>query len=119
MSPPPAPPGALLHPSLARPVLYAGLAPEFLFFEVAAAFLLLFEVVLHLVTLALSLLYALVFHPAAAHLCSRDPLIALVPAVAGADRRSCGLWGAASRLYGLSARGNARPGQTRCQPRRP
>ena len=65
-----------LHPSLCRPVLYAGLAPELLFFEVSAVFLLLFEVGLHLVTLALSLLYALVFHPVAAHLCGRDPLIA-------------------------------------------
>lgn len=65
-----------LHPSLARPVLYAGLAPELLFFEVAAVFLLLFEVGLHPATLALSLVYALVYHPVAAHLCGRDPLIA-------------------------------------------
>jgi type IV secretory pathway TrbD component len=65
-----------LHPSLCRPVLYAGVAPELLFFEVSAVFLLLFEVGLHLVTVALSLLYALVFHPLAAFLCARDPLIA-------------------------------------------
>jgi type IV secretory pathway TrbD component len=65
-----------LHPALCRPVLYAGLAPELLFFEVSAVFLLLFEVGLHLATVALSLVYALSFHPFAAYLCARDPLIA-------------------------------------------
>jgi type IV secretory pathway TrbD component len=65
-----------LHPSLCRPVLYAGVAPELLFFEVSVVFLLLFEVGLHLATLALSLVYALVIHPLAAFLCSRDPLVA-------------------------------------------
>jgi type IV secretory pathway TrbD component len=65
-----------LHPALCRPVLYAGVAPELLFFEVSAVFVLLFEVGIHLATVALSLLYALAFHPLAAHLCARDPLVA-------------------------------------------
>jgi type IV secretory pathway TrbD component len=64
-----------LHPALCRPVLYGGVAPELLFLEVSALFLLLFEVGLHLATLALSLVYLLAFHPLAAYLCARDPLI--------------------------------------------
>jgi type IV secretory pathway TrbD component len=76
-----------LHPSLCRPVLYAGVAPEVLFFEVSTVFLLLFEVGLHLATVALALAYALAFHPLAAHLCARDPLIAQIYArsLRGAD----------------------------------
>jgi type IV secretory pathway TrbD component len=76
-----------LHPALYRPVLYAGVAPELLFFEVTTVFLLLFEVGLHVVTLALSLVYALVFHPFAVFLCARDPLIAqlYVRSLRGAD----------------------------------
>jgi type IV secretory pathway TrbD component len=65
-----------LHAALCRPVLYAGVAPEILFFEVSVVFLLLFEVGLHLVTIGLSLVYALAFHPFAAWLCGRDPQIA-------------------------------------------
>jgi type IV secretory pathway TrbD component len=76
-----------LHPALCRPVLYAGVAPEILFFEVAVVFLLLFEVGLHVVTVAVSLLYALAFHPFAAFLCGRDPMIAqlYVRSLRGAD----------------------------------
>ncbi len=78
---------APLHPSLCRPVLYAGVAPEILFFEVSVVFLLLFEVGLHLVTVGVSLAYALAFHPFAAFLCNRDPLIAqlYVRSLRGAD----------------------------------
>jgi type IV secretory pathway TrbD component len=65
-----------LHPSLYRPVLYAGVAPAFLFLEVCAVFLLLFEAGLHTATILLSLFYCLVFHPVALSLCARDPLIA-------------------------------------------
>jgi type IV secretory pathway TrbD component len=76
-----------LHPALVRPVLYAGVAPELLFFEVATVFLLLFEAGLHLATLGLSLVYALAFHPLAVHLCARDPLMAqiYVRSLRGAD----------------------------------
>jgi type IV secretory pathway TrbD component len=62
-----------LHASLYRPVLYAGVAPQFLLFEATAVFLLLFEVGPHLLTLLLSLFYCLVFHPLAAFLCAKDP----------------------------------------------
>lgn len=65
-----------IHAALYRPVLYAGVAPQFLFFEASAVFVLLFETGLHLATLALCLFYCLVFHPLAAFLCARDPLIA-------------------------------------------
>jgi type IV secretory pathway TrbD component len=76
-----------LHPALCRPVLYAGVAPEVLFFEVTTVFLLLFEVGLHVATVGLSLLYTLVFHPLAVHLCARDPQIAqlYVRSLRGAD----------------------------------
>jgi type IV secretory pathway TrbD component len=76
-----------LHPSLCRPVLYAGVAPELLFFEVSAVFLMLFEVGLHVATVGLSLVYALAFHPFAVWLCARDPLIAqlYVRSLRGAD----------------------------------
>ena len=76
-----------LHPSLCRPVLYAGVAPELLFFEVSAVFLMLFEVGLHVATVGLSLLYALAFHPFAVYMCLRDPLIAqlYVRSLRGAD----------------------------------
>jgi type IV secretory pathway VirB3-like protein len=65
-----------LHPSLYRPVLYAGVAPAFLFLEVCAVFLLLFEAGVHTATVLLSLFYCVVFHPVALALCARDPLIA-------------------------------------------
>jgi hypothetical protein len=57
-------------------VLYAGVAPEILFVEVSAVFLMLFEVGVHLVTVALSLACALALHPFAAFLCAHDPQIA-------------------------------------------
>jgi type IV secretory pathway TrbD component len=65
-----------IHPALWRPVLYAGVAPGFLFFEVAAVFLLLFEAGLHLATVGLAAAYVLGFHPLAIHLCAKDPHIA-------------------------------------------
>jgi type IV secretory pathway TrbD component len=65
-----------IHPALWRPVLYAGVAPGFLFFEAAAVFLLLFEAGVHLATVGLALAYALCFHPLAIHLCGKDPRIA-------------------------------------------
>jgi type IV secretory pathway TrbD component len=65
-----------VHASLYRPVLYAGVAPQFLFLEVCAVFLLLFEAGVHTVTVLLSLFYCLVFHPLAVFLCGRDPQIA-------------------------------------------
>jgi type IV secretory pathway TrbD component len=65
-----------IHASLCRPVLYAGVAPGFLFFEVSAVFLLLFETGIHLLTIGLALFYSLCFHPLAVHLCSKDPQIA-------------------------------------------
>jgi type IV secretory pathway TrbD component len=76
-----------LHPALCRPVLYAGVAPEILLFEVSAVFLLLFEVGLHVVTAAVSLLFAAAFHPFAAFLCARDPLMPqlYVRSLRGAD----------------------------------
>ncbi len=76
-----------LHPALCRPVLYAGVAPEVLFFEVAAVFLMLFEVGLHVVTAAVSLVYLTALHPFAAFLCARDPQIAqiYVRSLRGAD----------------------------------
>ena len=64
-----------IHPSLCRPVLYAGVAAGFLFFEVSAVFLLLFEAGIHLVTIGLALVYGLCFHPLAVHLCAKDPQI--------------------------------------------
>jgi type IV secretory pathway VirB3-like protein len=76
-----------LHPSLYRPVVYAGVAPAFLFVEVCAAFLLLFEAGVHVVTVGLALFYVLVFHPVALALCARDPMIAelYVRSLRGAD----------------------------------
>jgi type IV secretory pathway TrbD component len=76
-----------LHPALCRPVLYAGVAPEMLFFEVAAVFLMLFEVGLHVVTVLVSLLYLTLLHPLAVFLCARDPQIAqiYVRSLRGAD----------------------------------
>src|SRR5260370_9723717 len=65
-----------VHPSLYRPVLYGGVAPAFLFLEVCAVFLLLFEAGLHTATVLLSLFYVAVFHPLALALCARDPLVA-------------------------------------------
>ncbi|MDP9121715.1 MAG: VirB3 family type IV secretion system protein [Acidobacteriota bacterium] len=65
-----------LHASLCRPVLYAGVAPQILFFEVSAVFLLLFEVGLHALTLLVALFYLLVCHPLAVFLCAKDPQIA-------------------------------------------
>jgi type IV secretory pathway TrbD component len=65
-----------IHPALCRPVLFAGVAPGFLFFEVAAVFLLLFEAGVHLLSVGLALFYSLCFHPLAVHLCAKDPLIA-------------------------------------------
>jgi type IV secretory pathway TrbD component len=64
-----------LHPSLYRPVLYAGVAPVFLFLEVCAVFLLLFEAGVHVATAGLALFYCLVFHPVAVALSGRDALI--------------------------------------------
>jgi type IV secretory pathway TrbD component len=64
-----------IHPSLCRPVLYAGVAPGFLFFEVSAVFLLLFEAGVHLATVGLALFYGLCFHPLAVHVCQRDAQI--------------------------------------------
>jgi type IV secretory pathway TrbD component len=76
-----------LHPALCRPVLYAGVAPEILFTEVSVVFLLLFEVGLHVTTLALALVYALACHPLAVYLCARDPQVAqlYVRSLRGAD----------------------------------
>ncbi|HVR10526.1 MAG TPA: VirB3 family type IV secretion system protein [Thermoanaerobaculia bacterium] len=65
-----------IHASLCRPVLYAGVAPGFLFFELSAVFLLLFEAGIHLATLGLALAYGLCFHPLAVHVCGKDPQIA-------------------------------------------
>jgi type IV secretory pathway TrbD component len=65
-----------IHPALYRPVLYAGVAPQFLFVEACAVFLLLFEAGIHLATCGLCLFYCLVFHPLAVHLCARHPMIA-------------------------------------------
>ena len=66
-----------LHPRSAAPCSMPAWRPELLFLRGLGGLpLLLFEVGLHLATLALSLVYALVFHPVAAFLCSRDPLIA-------------------------------------------
>jgi type IV secretory pathway TrbD component len=65
-----------IHAALWRPILYAGVAPGFLFFEAAAVFLLLFEAGIHLATLALVLAYTFGFHPLAVYLCGRDPQIA-------------------------------------------
>jgi type IV secretory pathway TrbD component len=65
-----------IHAALCRPVLYAGVAPGFLFFEVSAVFLLLFEAGVHLLTAGLALFYCLCFHPLAVHLCGKDPQIA-------------------------------------------
>jgi type IV secretory pathway TrbD component len=65
-----------IHPALCRPVLFAGVAPGFLFFEVSAIFLLLFEAGVHLLTVGLALFYGLCFHPLAVHLCAKDPRIA-------------------------------------------
>jgi type IV secretory pathway TrbD component len=76
-----------LHASLYRPVLYAGVAPQFLLFEASAVFLLLFEVGLHVLTLLLALGYCLVFHPLAVFLCAKDPQVAdlYVRSLRGAD----------------------------------
>jgi type IV secretory pathway TrbD component len=76
-----------LHASLYRPVLYAGVAPQFLLFEASAVFLLLFEAGPHLGTLLLSLFYCLIFHPLAVFLCAKDPRIAdlYVRSLRGAD----------------------------------
>ncbi len=81
-----------LHASLWRPVLYAGVAPQFLLFEAAAVFLLLFEAGPHLLTLALALFYALVFHPLAVFLCAKDPRVAdlYVRSLRGADFYAAG-----------------------------
>src|SRR5580693_7478758 len=49
-----------IHPSLHRPVLYAGVAPAFLFVEACAVFLLLFEAGVHTATVLLSLFYCAV-----------------------------------------------------------
>jgi type IV secretory pathway TrbD component len=65
-----------IHASLYRPVIYAGVAPQFLFLEVSAVFLLLFEAGVHTATVLLSLFYCLVAHPLAVYLCGRDPQIA-------------------------------------------
>jgi type IV secretory pathway TrbD component len=76
-----------IHAALVRPVLYAGVAPQFLFVEAAAVFLLLFEAGLHVLTVGLAVFYCAVFHPLAAYLCGRDPLIAdlYVRSLRGAD----------------------------------
>jgi|SRR5580693_1457519 hypothetical protein len=76
-----------IHPSLHRPVLYAGVAPAFLFVEACAVFLLLFEAGVHTATVLLSLFYCAVLHPVALALCARDPQIAelYVRSLAGAD----------------------------------
>jgi type IV secretory pathway TrbD component len=89
-----------LHTSLCRPILYAGVAPQFLFFEASAIFLLLFEAGPHLLTLALALFYALVFHPLAAFLCAKDPRIAelYVRSLRGAD-----FYAAPAPLHGAAA----------------
>ena len=65
-----------IHAALWRSVLYAGVAPGFLFFEASAVFLLLFEAGVHLPTVALAAFYALCFHPLAVHVCGKDPRIA-------------------------------------------
>jgi type IV secretory pathway VirB3-like protein len=65
-----------IHAALYRPVLFAGVAPQFLLFEVSAVFLLLFEVGLHLLTFLLCLFYCLIFHPLAVFLCAREPQVA-------------------------------------------
>jgi type IV secretory pathway TrbD component len=85
--PPIAVPKTPLHPALVRPVLYAGVAPELLFFEASTAFLLLFEVGLHVVTVLLALFYLGVVHPLAVFLCSHDPQVAQlhVRSLRGAD----------------------------------
>jgi type IV secretory pathway TrbD component len=85
---PAAPSKTRLHASLCRPILYAGVAPQFLACEAAAVFLLLFEAGPHLATLALAAFYALVFHPLAVFLCAKDPRIGdlYVRSLRGADR---------------------------------
>jgi type IV secretory pathway TrbD component len=84
---PEAPQKTRLHASLWRPILYAGVAPQFLACEAAAVFLLLFEAGPHLATLACAALWALVCHPLAVFLCAKDPRIAdlYVRSLRGAD----------------------------------
>jgi type IV secretory pathway TrbD component len=81
-----------LHASLYRPVLYAGVAPQFLLFEATAVFLLLFEVGPHVLTFLLALFYCLVFHPLAVFLCAKDPRAAdlYVRSLRGADFYAAG-----------------------------
>jgi type IV secretory pathway TrbD component len=76
-----------LRPSLIRPVLYGGVAPELLVAEVSILFLLVFEIGLHVSTLLLCLVYVLVVHPLGTWCSARDPQIAAlyVRSLRGAD----------------------------------
>ncbi|HVT60366.1 MAG TPA: hypothetical protein VHR45_18480 [Thermoanaerobaculia bacterium] len=65
-----------INAALYRPVLYGGVAPQFLLVEASAVFLLLFEAGLHVLTVGLCLFYCLGFHPLAVYLCGKVPLIA-------------------------------------------
>jgi type IV secretory pathway TrbD component len=66
-------PSHVIHESLYRPVLFAGVAPGLAMLEVSTVFALVFLVGLHVFTFMLVALYIVVLHPLAVWVTARDP----------------------------------------------
>jgi type IV secretory pathway TrbD component len=67
-----------IHPSLYRPILFAGVEPSVAIAEGSIVLALLFVVGLHVATIALAVVYATAVHAAAAAVTRDDPLISAV-----------------------------------------
>lgn len=63
----------IVHPSLYRTVLMAGVPPRYLIFEVSLSFALVFILGLHLATLLVTLVWTTVVHSLLAWACGLDP----------------------------------------------
>lgn len=64
---------ATVHPSLHRPVLFAGVEPAVAIVEVSTAFALVFGVGFHLATVGLAAFYLTAIHGAMAQVAKADP----------------------------------------------
>lgn len=71
-------PYAIVHPSLHRPVLFAGVEPAVAILEVTVAFALVFGIGIHLATIALAAVWLTVVHGLMVWVAKQDPqMIAL------------------------------------------
>jgi type IV secretory pathway TrbD component len=68
----------VIHPSLYRPVLFAGAEPAIVVLEATTAFALVFGVGLHVATVLLAVFYLTVVHAVMVWVATRDPLMSVL-----------------------------------------